>query len=218
MDIPYIIKFTPVFFKAIGLTLTLAFIGIFLALIVGLFCALITYYHLPFLKKPVKIYVEIARNTPLMIQLFFLFYGLPRLGILLDGTSCAVIGLAFLGGGYMAEAFRGGLNAIGLGQIESGLSLGLSRKALFRHIIFPQALTISLPAISANVIFLIKETSVVSIVAVADIMYVAYDLLMEGHSTETNLMMVMAYLIAILPISLIANRIEKRLRYAGFGS
>jgi polar amino acid transport system permease protein len=133
--------------------------------------------------------------------------------------TCATIGLAFLGGSYMAEAFRGGLEAIGKAQVDSGLSIGLSRAQLIRYVIMPQALAVSMPALGANVIFLLKETSVVSIVALEDLMSLAKDLIgMYYKTNESLLMLVIAYLILLLPISGLFRYMEKRLRYAGFGN
>jgi polar amino acid transport system permease protein len=206
------------FIKAARLTVTLAFWGIAFSAILGLFCALIRYWRIPFLKILVGIYIELARNTPLMIQLFFLYYGLPRLGLLLEGETCAIVGMTFLGGAYMAEAFRGGLSAISHTQIEMGMSLGLRQFQVLRYIILPQAMSVALPALTATSIFLIKETSVFSIVALPDLMYVAKDLLKEGHSTESNLMLVLSYLVIIFPVSLFFAWLERRSRYAGFGN
>lgn len=119
----------------------------------------------------------------------------------------------------MAEAFRSGLEAIDKSQLESGLSVGLSTGQVMRYVIFPQALSISVPALCANVIFLIKETSVFSVVALADLMYVAKDLIGLYYKTdEALLMLVAAYLILLLPISIAAGLLERRLRYAGFGN
>ncbi|WP_447502218.1 amino acid ABC transporter permease, partial [Acinetobacter pittii] len=115
-------------------------------------------------------YIELSRNTPLLIQLFFLYYGLPKLGIKIDGFACGVIGLTFLGGSYMAEAFRAGLQSVAKGQIDSAKSIGLQPIQIFRYVIFPQALAISIPAIGANCLFLIKESSVVSAIAVVELL------------------------------------------------
>ncbi|MDR1545936.1 MAG: amino acid ABC transporter permease [Deltaproteobacteria bacterium] len=217
MELSYIVKFAPAFLKAIVLTAELAALGIAAALALGAAAAVAIYHRTPALDKLASAYVELARNTPLMIQLFFLYFGLPRAGVRLDAATCAVIGLAFLGGGYMAESIRGGLEAVGKSQIESGLCIGLTRLQLMRHVVWPQALAAAMPSLSANAIFLIKETSVFSVVALADIMYVANDLMMEGHSNETNLMMVTAYLVLIFPVSLICSWGEKKVRSAGFG-
>jgi polar amino acid transport system permease protein len=227
LDIDFIARCVPLFFEAAKLTVSMAFWGIALSLALGLLAALPGYYNVPVLRRVAGAYIEVARNTPLMIQLFFLYYGLPRLGhllgdprmgIVLEGRTCAIIGLTFLGGAYMAEAFRGGLSAVGRAQIEAGLSLGLGRIQLLRHVILPQALAVAVPVISATAIFLMKETSVFSIVALPDLMYLAKDLLKEGHSAESNLMLVLSYLVIILPVSLLFGRLERRARFAGFGS
>ena len=194
--------------------LAIAFIGIALSLIIGLFCSLILHFKVPVIRHIVKGYIELSRNTPLLVQLFFLYFGLPKIGILLDSEHCAYIGLSFLGGSYMAESFRSGIEAIGKIQTESALSLGLSRFQVMLYIVLPQAFSVSLPSLCANVIFLIKETSVFSVVALADLMYVAKDLIGLYYNTdEALLMLVIAYIIILLPISIIAGILEKRLRH-----
>ncbi|MDR2349785.1 MAG: amino acid ABC transporter permease [Deltaproteobacteria bacterium] len=218
MDLSFIIKWLPLFGAAAWLTVSLAFVGVVVSVALGFLCAGIKYYRIPVLRELVSVYVEVGRNTPLMIQLFFLYFGLPRLGILLEGRTCAIVGLSFIGGAYMAEAIRGGLSAVGKNQTESGLSLGLSRLQLLRHVIMPQAMAVALPVIGATAIFLLKETSVFSIVALPDLMYLAKDLLKEGHSAESNMMLVVAYLVIILPVSLFFAFLERRARHAGFGA
>lgn len=219
MDIEFIKEYLPLYVEAAKLTLTVSVVGIILSVIFGFFCSLIRYYKVPVLHRIVGIYIELSRNTPLLIQLFFLYFGLPKIGIVISSEACAIIGLVFLGGSYMAEAFRSGLEAISEIQTESGLSIGLTKFQVFWYIILPQAVTISMPAFSANVIFLIKETSVFSAVALADLMYVAKDLIGLYYQTdEALLMLVVAYLIILLPISIIFTLIERKLRYAGFGN
>jgi polar amino acid transport system permease protein len=218
VNISFFLEYAPRFAEAARLTVILAASASILSIGIGLVCAVIRYYRVPVLRQVATAYIELSRNTPLMIQLFFLYYGLTRVGLLLEGMTCAIFGLSFLGGGYMAEAFRGGLEAVDRVQIESGLSLGLKRHQVIRYVILPQAFAVALPAISANVIFLIKETSVVSIIALADIMYVAKDLMIAGHSTETNIMLSLSYLIIILPISGFFYFLERRTRHAGFGN
>ena len=136
----------------------------------------------------------------------------------LGGGTCAVNVLAFLGGGYMAEALRGGLEAVSRVQIEAGLSIGLTRPQLIRYVILPQAFAVAVPAIAANTIFLMKETSVFSIIALADLVYVFKDLVREGYSNESSLLLVGFYLIIILPVSLFFGRLERRVRRAGFSN
>jgi len=209
----------PLYQEALVLTIRLAFFGILGALVLGLLISLIKYYKVPVLSQICQVYIELSRNTPLLIQLYFLYFGLPKIGIVLSSEMCAVVGLIFLGGSYMAESFRSGLEAISKTQYEVGLSIGLKPVQNFFYVIFPQALAVSLPSLVANVIFLIKETSVFSIVALADLMYVAKDLIGLYYETdEALLMLVLAYLIVLLPISLVARLIERRLRRAGFGA
>jgi len=219
MDKAFMIEYAPLYMEAAILTLRIAVVGIVFSILLGFVFSLIRYYKIPILQKIVGIYIELSRNTPLLIQLFFLYFGLPKIGIRLSSEACATIGLVFLGGSYMSEAFRSGLEAISDIQMESGLSIGLTKFQVFWYIILPQAVTISIPAFSANVIFLIKETSVFSAVALADLMYVAKDLIGLYYQTdEALLMLVVSYLIILLPISIVFTLIERKLRYAGFGN
>ena len=219
MDFGFIREYTPMYIEAAKLTMSIAFQGILLSTLFGFICCLIRYFRVPILQRIVSIYIELSRNTPLLIQLFFLYFGLPKLGIFLSSEACGILGLTFLGGSYMAEAFRSGLEAISLIQTESGLSLGLSRWQVLRYIIIPQAAVIALPAFSANVIFLIKETSVFSVVALGDLMYVAKGLIGLYYKTDEALfMLVISYLLILLPISLILGLIERKVRYAGLGN
>lgn len=217
LNVSFMAEYAPLYGKALWLVIKLCFWGSLASLAIGFFCAFARYFKTPVLSSVCGIYIELSRNTPLVIQLFFLYFALPRIGIKIDSWHCAVLGLSFLGGSYMAEAFRGGLEAISKGQIEAGLSIGLSYPQLVRYVIFPQALSISVPALGANVIFLLKETSVVSIVALADLMYVAKDLIgMYYKTNESLLMLVASYLIVLLPISIIMRIVEKRTRTGGF--
>lgn len=218
MDFAFMAKHVQMYWEAAKLTLSLAFWGILCSLILGFACAMALYYKVKGLRHVVTAYIELSRNTPLLIQLFFLYYGLTRVGLKLSSTACAVIGLTFLGGSYMAEAFRSGLEAVQRGQIESGLSLGLKKGQLMWYVILPQALAVSMPALGANLIFLIKETSMFSAVALADLMFVAKDLIgMYYKTNEALLMLVVAYLIILLPLSLLMSWLERRVRHAGFG-
>ena len=119
----------------------------------------------------------------------------------------------------MAEAFRSGVEAIDKIQEESAYSLGFSKIQTVRYIILPQAVSISAPAFMANVIFLLKETSVFSAISLMDLMFTAKDLIgLYYNTTESLFLLVVFYLLILLPISLIGSLIERRLRYAGFGA
>lgn len=218
MDINFMKEQLPLYVEAAKLTLHIAAIGIVLAILVGFLCSMIRYLKIPVLSQISAFYIELSRNTPLLIQLFFLYFGLPKVGVLLSSEACAIIGLAFLGGSYMAEAFRSGLDNIRAIQIESALSLGMKKTQVFSSIILPQAISNSIPAFCANIIFLVKETSVFSAVALADLMFVTKDLIGIYYKTDESLfMLVIAYLVILLPISVICTFIERRVRYAEYG-
>ena len=201
MDWSIVQQYLPFYQKAFFLTLHIAVLGILGSFLLGLVVSVIRHYRVPVLS-----------------QLFFLYFGLPRIGLVLSSEACAVVGLIFLGGSYMAESFRSGLEAVSQTRHEVGLSIGLTPFQVFRYVVLPQAVAVALPSFSANVIFLIKETSVFSAVALADLMYVAKDLIGLYYETDVALgMLVVAYLLMLLPISLVFSWIERRLRYAGFG-
>lgn len=214
----FIIDSLPLYEKATVLTLKLALWGILFSIILGLACSIVQYYKVKGLTTIVQVYIEISRNTPLLIQLFFLYFGFTQIGFKMSENTCAVIGLAFLGGSYMSEALRGGIEAVSKAQIESGTSIGLSKFQLARYIIFPQAFSVSMPALGANCIFLLKETSIFGAISILDIMNVTKDLIGMYYQTfEALLMLVITYLIIILPLSLLFTWLERKMRYAEFG-
>ena len=219
MDWNVIAQYLPLYKKAAWLTLRLGLAGIVIAIVVGLVCALVQYYKVPVLRRIVGAYIELSRNTPLLVQLFFIYYGLPKIGIKTNAEICGIAGLAFLGGSYMAEAFRSGLESIEPVQTESAMSLGMDHAQTMRYIILPQAMSISVPAFVANVIFLLKETSVFSAISLMDLMFTAKDLIgLYYKTTECLLLLVVFYLLILLPVSLLGSWLERRLRYAGFGA
>ena len=219
MDFGFIKQVFPLYVHAAILTLKIGILGIILAIAVGLLCTLILHKEIPVLRQLVSIYIELSRNTPLLIQLFFIYYGLPKLGIRIDAFICGVIGRAFLGGSYMCEAFRSGIETIDKIQEESALSLGLSHNQALFYILLPQAISISTPAFVANIIFLLKETSVFSAISLMDLMFTAKDLIGIYYKTVESLaLLVFFYLIILLPVSILGSYVERKVRYAGFGS
>lgn len=218
MNWSYIVSVIPRFMDAALITLQLSLWGIVLSFIFGLLVAIIITYKVKPFDSVARAYIELSRNTPLLIQLFFLYYGLPKIGIKWDGFTCGVIALVFLGSSYMAEALRAGLIAVPKGQIEAAKAIGLNRWQVFRYVIFPQAWAVSIPALGANVLFLIKETSVISAVAVAELMFVTKDIIGMDYKTNEALFLLFAsYLVILLPISLLARHFENRVRRAKYG-
>ena len=219
MNWEFIIKYLPLYQRAAILTVKIGVIGIVFAVLVGLICAAVQYYKIPVARQITAVYIELSRNTPLLVQLFFLYYGFPKIGVQLSAEVCGAVGLAFLGGSYMAEAFRSGLEAVDDVQKESALSLGLNSRQILGYVILPQALSTSVPALVANIIFLLKETSVFSAISLMDLMFTAKDLIgLYYKTTESLFLLVVFYLLILLPVSIVGTLLERRLRYAGFGN
>ena len=171
------------------------------------------------LRQIVGGYIELFRNTPLLVQLFFLYFALPKIGVRISAETCGKLGLGLLGGAYMAETFRSGLENIPIIQTESAQSLGLRPAQVFGYIILPQAVTSSVPGLLANLIFLLKETSVFSTISLMDLMFTAKDLIgMYAKTIECLTLLVIFYLIMLLPVSILGSWLERRLRYAEFGN
>lgn len=211
-------EYIPLFTQAFILTIKIGWIGIALAAVIGILCAFILYFKIPVAGAIVRCYVELFRNTPLLVQLFFIYYGLPAVGIKVSAEVCGAVGLGLLGGAYMTESIRSGLEAIPVIQIESARSLGMTNAQLFRDVILPQAFTISVPGIVANVIFLLKETSVFSAISLMDLMFTAKDLIGLYYNTlESLLLLVIFYVIMLLPVSFAGSYIEKKTRFKMFG-
>ena len=218
MDFEVMYTCIPLYVKALVLTIRIGWIGIAISLGLGITVAFILHFKIPFLCVLAKAYVELFRNTPLLVQLFFLYFGLPKLGITISAEVCGAVGLGLLGGSYMAESFRSGLEAIPESQTESAYALGMKPSMIFKEIILPQAYTISIQGIVANVIFLLKETSVFSAISLMDLMFTAKDLIgLYYNTTEYLALLVICYIIMLLPVSLLGRMIEKKSRFKMFG-
>lgn len=219
MDFAAMADYLPLFEEAMGLTLRIGWIGILGSLVIGLIVAVITHFKVPILHQVSRVYIELFRNTPLLIQLFFMYFALPRVGVPLSPEVCGMVGLALLGGAYMAETFRSGLEAVDPIQTESALSLGMTNWQVMRYITLPQAVSLSIQSFVANIIFLLKETSVFSAISLMDLMFVAKDLIgLYYKTTECLVLLVIFYLVIILPVSILGTVAERKLRYGAFGS
>ncbi|TBU97251.1 amino acid ABC transporter permease [Stutzerimonas kirkiae] len=218
-DWNFVLSTLPAFLKAVGVTLQVGAIAIGTSLLVALCNAALLACRVPLLQVLVKVYVEVARNTPLLIQLFFIYFALPSVGIRISGFASAVIAMTFLGGAYLTEVLRAGVEAVPRAQIESGLAIGLSRWQLLCHVILPQAGLLSLPALFANFIFLLKETTVVSAVAVPEILYTTKSYIALYYKTYEMLAVMAALCVLLfLPLSLLLGYLERRLQHGQFGS
>ncbi len=214
MNFQAITEYIPLYWDAMLLTLKIGWTGILLSIIIGFVTALIRQHKIPVLSQFTHGYIELFRNTPLMVQLFFMYFALPRLGLPMNAESCGVLGIALFGGAYMSETVRSGMEAVDKGQMEGALSLGFSPLKAELFVIIPQAVATSVPAFTANIIFLLKETSVFSAISLMDLMFTAKDLIgLYYKTTECLLLLVIFYLIILLPVSFAGSVVEKKLRF-----
>ena len=165
------ISFLPALLKGAELTIAVSLLSYGLSLIVGLIVGVARVSrHWP-LRALATPYVQFIRGTPLLLQLFFIYYVLPYGGIILTPFVSAIWGLTLNYSAYMAEVFRGGILAIPKGQWEAGLSVGMSRRLLLRRIILPQALRIVVPAIGNFFVSIFKDSALVSVITMRDLMF-----------------------------------------------
>lgn len=155
------------------LTLELSATTMLFGLVIGIAGALARSWGPAPLRLAATSYVEVIRNTPLLIQLFLVFFGLPSLGLRLDATTAAIVALAINLGAYSTEIIRAGIQAIHKSQIEAGLALGLSRLEVFRYIVLFPALKVIYPALASQFILLMLATSVVSQIATPELFHTA---------------------------------------------
>lgn len=162
------------------------------------------------------VYVTFIRGTPLLVQLFLLFFGLPQFDILLPAFLCGVLGLGIYSGAYVSEIVRGAIQSIDRGQMEAARSLGMSSAKAMRTIILPQAIVRMIPPLGNEFIALIKNSALVSLLTIADLMHEGQKIISVSYrSLEVYLAIALVYLVLTGLTSLALQHVEKRLRAGG---
>ena len=195
------------------MTVFLSLVSFPLAIIIGLSVALGRLYGPKWLGYPLTAYVEFLRGTPLMLQLYFIFYFLPELGITIAAIPTAIIGLAINYSAYESEIYRAGLQAIPSGQMEAALSLGMSKAQALRRIVVPQAFRIVIPPVVNDFIAMFKDTSVCSVVTIVELTK-QFSVLSRNNVSDLVVLMGFTglfYMLMSYPMSLVARKIEKNL-------
>lgn len=197
--------------SGLGITLATWVSGVVLALVLGLLIALLQLFGGPLPRGLLRVYIELIRSTPFLVQLFLLYYGGPSLGLELDPVTAGVVGLGIYGSVYFAEIFRGGFLSVPRGHLEAANCLGISRLKCILRIEIPQMLVIILPALVNLITILCKETAVLSIITIPELTMVMTGI---GSSTfafvETLLVLGLSYLMLIELCSRVGMRMEKR--------
>lgn len=160
----------PLMLKGAAWTLLLAVASVFFGAIIGTVVAVTRLAKVPVLSQFATLYVSCMRGTPLLVQLFVIYFGLPSIGIQFDPISAGILGLSLNVGAYLSETIRGAINGVEHGQWNAARSLGLTQAQTLRYVIGPQALRLAVPSLSNSLISLIKDTSLVSVIAVGELM------------------------------------------------
>ena len=163
-------SFPKILIPGLTLTIPLTAISFALAMILALIVALIQFAGVRFLKDLCRFYIWIIRGTPLLVQLYIVFFGLPSIGITIDPFPCAILVFAFNEGAYSAETIRAALEAVPRGQIEAGYCVGMNWFQIMRRIVIPQALRTAFPPLSNSLIAMVKDTSLAANITVAEML------------------------------------------------
>ena len=161
-------SFPKILLQGIKVTLPLTAVSFLFALIISVIVAMIQYANIPVLKKICRFYIWLIRGTPLLVQLYVVFYGLPSVGIVLDAYPTAVLVFGINEGAYMAESMRGALEAVPSGQMEAGYCVSMTYLQTMWHVILPQAFRTAFPALSNSLISMVKGTSLASVITVTE--------------------------------------------------
>ena len=200
----------------IEVTVPLTVISFALALVIAIGVALIQSAKVKGLRQVCRFYIWITRGTPLLVQLYIVFYGLPSIGIMLDAFPAAVLVFGFNEGAYMAETIRGTLEGVNVGQLEAGYCVGMSYGKIMWHVVLPQALRTAFPALSNSMIGMLKGTSLAATITVMEMFRQAQ--VINGRVYESLGLYVevaLIYLIFCTILTWIQRRGEKRLASYG---
>ena len=210
----------PLLMRGMVITVETTIIALVIALVLGLFFCLLGMSTVTILKLIAKAYIWVIRGTPLLVQTFFIYFGIPQLiqslgfDFRLSPLAAGIITLSINAGAYIAEIFRGGIQAIDRGQMEAARSLGLSHYRAMFKIILPQAMRISIPSLVNQFIISLKDTSIISVVSLAEIVYQAKIYIgRTKQSFATWTIVGLVYLIIITILSQISTHVEKKLDY-----
>ncbi len=219
MDINYILNITLTMLQGAKMTVLVFFIVIIASIPLGFFVTIIGKSRFKPVSWLVNIYITIMRGTPLILQLFFVYFALPDVPLIgpyieLERLQAALIAFILNYAAYFAEIFRGGLMAIDKGQYEAAKVLGFNKIQTFINIIIPQMIRVSLPALSNEAITLVKDTSLLYVISIAEISYVAKTAVSRDASVFPFVLAGAFYLLLILILTLILRFIEKKFNYA----
>ena len=213
-DFSLIIDSIPLLLRGAGLTLEITALAVGLGLLIGLVASLAQLSKSPLLRLPAKVYVDCIRGTPLLIQIFIIYFALPNIiGHRIDPFIAAVTACSLNSGAYIAEIFRGGIQSISQGQFRAGLSLGMTYGQTMRYIVLPQAFKRIIPPLGNEFIAMLKDSSLVSVIGFEELTRSGQLIIAETYGTlEIWTCVAIIYLTLTLTISRFVAALEKRFR------
>jgi len=201
----------PVMLKGAGYTLLFAVASMLGGLLLGFPAAVLRVVPWAPLRWPAAVYVSLFRGTPLLVQLFVIYYGLPSIGIEFTPVTAGILALSLNAGAYLSESLRGAILGIGQGQWRAAYSLGLSWPQALGHVVLPQALRVAVPSMSNTLISLIKDTSLVSVITMTELMLVTKELIsVTFQPLPLYLAAALIYWVLSLGFEALQRRAEKR--------
>ncbi|MED4750358.1 amino acid ABC transporter permease [Brevibacillus choshinensis] len=212
LDFTLVSDFIPFLLQAALVTLELSIVSIILGLLLGLVAALMKISKVRPLVWIADFYIWVIRGTPMLVQLFLVYFGLPQVGIELGPFTAGVIALGINSGAYIAEIYRGGMLSVPKGQTEAAQSLGMSYATIMKRIILPQAIRVSIPALGNQAISMLKDSSLASLVTVSELMMVSQRFAATNYAfIEFYITAALLYLFLTTIFSFILKKIEFRL-------
>jgi polar amino acid transport system permease protein len=212
INVGFLQEWLPFILGGVWITLFISVVSIFLAVILAIFGALGRLSTNPFFNGAASLYVSIVRGTPLIVQILFIFLALPAAGIVVPPLPTGIIALAFNYGAYLTEVFRAGIQAVPGGQVEAARALGLPEQVVMRRVILPQAIRIVTPAVGNDFIAMTKDSALVSIVGVQELLWRAQAAgRPTGQSFQTIIVAALMYWCLTLILSYFQARLEKRM-------
>jgi L-cystine transport system permease protein len=211
-----LVQSVPALAQGAVLTIKFAVYSMFFGLIAGVILAMMGISHNRFFVGVARCYVSVMRGTPLLVQIFVIYYGLPSLGISLDPTPAGVIALSANVAACLSESMRGAVTGVAMGQWLAAYSLGLSRMQTLRYVIGPQALRIAVPSLSNSLISLIKDTSLVSVITVTELLRSAQEVIATTYQPlPLYLAAAVVYWVLCSVMEFVQRRFEHRLALPG---
>lgn len=205
-------EFIPFLVKAAVVTIQLSIVSIIVGLVFGLVIALMRISKIKVLSKIAQFYIWIIRGTPMLVQLFLVYFGLPQIGIELSPFNSSVIALGLNAAAYIAEIYRGGIMSVPTGQMEAAESLGMRYPVIMKKIILPQALRVSLPSLGNQAVMMLKDSSLASLVTVSELMMVSQRFASTNYAfIEFYIVAAAFYLVMTTIFTFILNKIELRM-------